>query len=393
MAEAWGFDFAPSFFRTQGIMHLIKYYSLNVDIFPVKKYFNKRNIMISKKLISNLAVFSTIGLILVACGGDNNNTPETITSNKYIGAGSVWDVSLESNNTFSINYRANPTSTSPDNTTEGNYTILPSGFLELEVNATTASTVSVGDKAYALEVPGYSLMLKRFGSNDVIPMITSGVCPSTTFTANYISIKEDDNTSDPSQDFFGMITYNPNSATSNFVVNSGYALMNNFNSTNPNHTLDGTCTNGIMSLPTAEIYLSVAGGAIAHTADGEVIFATPVDNNVTIASIVGTYSGIVYSNKTDETFPVKLVCDTAGVCTGSEIDITTDQNTTATVSINFTAANVPAPGFITGTINDGSGINNLACSVDLDAHNSGKNVMSCVREKNDFLSNILLVER
>ncbi len=365
-----------------------------------------------KRFILTTAIITTVGLLMVACGGDNkdkSSNQDTIYS--YVGAGGTnltltsannmpgrWDTTINStSNTFSIEYRLNPTSTSPDFDVNGTYITLPNNFLELNITSSSNSNVNNGDTAYALEVPGYALFVKPTGSGDTISMITSGTCPSS-LDANWINVKTNDDTSDANEDFFGTFTYD--SSTNDFDVPFGYALTNGFSSIAQSHDLNATCSNGILSITASngnvtKGYLSASGGAIAYHDLNDITIAIPKDN-ITLADINGTYSGFIYRNDSgNDQSAIKMVCDSTGNCTGYEID-RNDLNTSTSVTITYTTPNDPSTGFITGTLTDGgSTTSNVACSVDLDAGGSGKNVLNCALAKNGHtnLRNVILVQR
>jgi len=172
--------------------------------------------------------------------------------------------------------------------------------------------------------------------------------------------------------------------------------------------------------PDMYFYLTQNGGGIVHAdfsqvpasaphGSDNIFFAAPVETGTALSSLAGTYSGLVFDNSgtaVNAVLPVKLTCDTAGQCIGSEINADTD----ATVSgsdalISLVATDIPSAGFMTGTIdryNVGTATvsgtpGNLACAIDTNANSSGKNVMNCVAQSPDgtasSMFNVFFVQR
>lgn len=324
----------------------------------------------------------------------------------YNGPGSKWDVILNADNTFEVTVREN--ANSPIQlTVNGDYSRATSGFTLLTVDSATGNGApNQGDIAYALEVPGYAFMLRPLDADNdqITPMIESGACPSADFNANWVVVKKSNNApaNDATRDFFGTFSYD--ATLGGATIPSRFALASDFASLGSAGFSEGTCNEGLMFVDDAQMYLTSSGGGIVQTSisdedESNFIFALPQDTVNNIANLDGDYSGLLFdkshSDPADRISPVYLSC-LAGACTGQIVTDVTN-GTLSNETVNILLGNVvdtPSAGFVTGTIGAGS----LACMVDLDAANSGKNVVNCVGQspgsgQQDSMFNVLLVSR
>ena len=395
------------------------------------------------------------GLIVVACGGGSSPAPAAttpaaaVTSNTYIGAGSVWDVSINSDATFTIKHQL--TAALPiDMTILGTYTRLtPTGYLLLTVTSSTGTSAAQpnpGDQAYALEVPGYAFLLAPISATDdqIVAMVSAGACPSTTADLNWVAVKSGLAPNIATNEFFGSASYTPaagsGGASGNVGLGINYALTAGFPvANNAGAPMAGTCTAGVIHFPfqvtngvaagsaTATgqpdnyFYVTAAGGGILHsdfsqvpaaaptTGVDHIFFAVPVEVGTAVASLAGTYSGMVFDNTRatgNKTDFVKVTCDPLGQCIGTQINPTTDVSTPGSgVLISINAANSPSNGFFTGTI-DGYNTTtlavagtpgNIACAIDTNANGGTKNVINCTGQSPNGIGtsmfNVLLTQR
>ena len=361
--------------------------------------------MLYKKMILLSATCAT-ALLISACGGGESKKSggqQQITSNSYVGAGSLWNITLDSNNSFNIQYSIDSSGSPIDLDINGTYvTHASSKFKTLTINQASSPSGAIttppvsNDTGYGLEIPGYAFILKPSGSNEIISMVSAGVCPTASVYYNYVSVKSSEQVSDPTNGFFGKVAYdttvNQLQLLDKYALTSGNPAVNITNS-----DFNTTCSNGVVNFTAGgsniSMYLTQAGGGIIHSessnGDDEIYFGLPIEANASIADLSGVYSGIVYDNDNNDANPVKLTCDILGNCTGSEINITDDTNSSSVGIINLTAANDPLPGFFKGTV----GSDSLICGVDLDAGGSGKNVINCISNDNTSFKNVILVER
>lgn len=329
--------------------------------------------------------------IVSACNDtDVSSTSESsaAVSQAYNGPGSKWDFNLFEDNTFKITRRETP-SAPISLIVNGKYESLSSGFLLLTVtDALGEDAPKEGDKAWALEVPGYALLLKPIDdTNDqIIPMVTAGVCPTADFAANWVMVKKSDSAAadDADRDFFGEFQYTASSQEANLP--SRRALANSFQNGGFQALGSGACTEGLMTVSDGEMYLTVNGGAIVHTGvddptDSSFIFALTQKAITDVANLNGDYAGILFdqsSNSGEQIASVSMSCS-AGSCTASVVtDVVSGATSAETVTLTLNGTpDALATGIITGTINSG-GSGNLACMADINVLGSGKKMVSCV---------------
>lgn len=349
--------------------------------------------------------------MLVACGGSGSGSGSVTAGGdggvQYTGPGSKWDVTLETNGSFQITRRESPVDP-VTMTVEGTYERLDSGFLSLEVGSATGTDApSPGDMAWALEVPGYALLLKPVDSDQIIGMVTAGSCPSADVNAHWVMVKQRDgaSASDASTDYFGTFAFDYDTGTPSLP--SKYALTTGFPAvTDGGIDGSGSCDEGLMlvgDMPdTAAMYLTANGGAIVQTsiandADASFIFALQADD-VQTSALDGDYAGMLFDDNMSDGSkinPVALSCDT-GVCTGALVtDIETGATSSDTVTITMTGT--PGDSFISGTIEDSdSNTGNLVCMVDTSANGTDTDIVSCVGQSpgdNSQMFNVMFVSR
>ncbi len=358
--------------------------------------------------------------LIVACGGGSSDssgttTAATATVSSYAGPGSRWDVSLAGDGTFSITKREAPT-TPVVVTITGDYTELSSGFLKLTVGTVSADpgvdAPSVGDVGYALSVPGYVFILKPLDATDdqIIPMVSSGTCPSADIDANWVVVNVEDgvDASDAGTDFLGTFHFDVGTGTpslpARYSLSQNPVGMQNMNG--------GNCSDGVLVVDgEAEMYLTTNGGAIVRTGiatrndetDDTYIFGFAKETLGSVGAVAGDYAGLLFDGSQSagsQISPISITCDALGACTGTMVtDIEANTLSSETVTINLTTADNPDVGFITGTISDsspGSSAGNLSCMANIDAQGSGKNIVTCAGQSPGDptkLFNVLLVSK
>ncbi len=354
------------------------------------------------KLLGILLVVGSVGL-LEACSSSSDD--DDVVTLAYNGPGSKWDANLRSDGSFTIMRR--PTATSGVVlTVNGTYQRLGTGFVRFIVGSASGTDApSPGDEAWGIEVRGYALLLKPVDpTNDqLIPMINAGTCPSSDFSANWVLVRKGasyDATSN-ARDFFGTFDYT--AGTNTPALPARWALDNLFTAQGAGTITAGTCSNGVMVVADAEMYLTENGGAVVHTnlttpAESSFIYAlaqSPIGN---INNTDGNYAGILYHESAapgTKIRPVALSC-TAGTCTGNTVtDIVAGTPSADAVTVNLSGGvDVLADGFVTGTINAFAGSGNLACMADYDALGDGRKIVSCVGQSpgnNTQMFNVILV--
>ncbi len=354
-----------------------------------------------------LALGSLLALSGCGTGGSGSGSGSTQT---YTGAGSRWDVELASDNTFTITHRPSA-SGAVDMTVNGTYQALASGFLKLTVgSATGTGAPSPGDAGYALNVPGYVFILKPIdpNSDQIIPMIKSGSCPTGNMSANWVMVKADAgaDATDASRDFYGTFAFDTGTQTASLP--SRY----NFNQTDlgSQALASGTCKDGVLTVAGADMFLTDGAGAIVHLgvdtpndpADDQIVFGFARQSVGSVNALDGSYAGLLFDGSGgagSKIMPVAVSCS-SGSCTGNMVtDIDNNVLSSDSVTITLTTADNPSTGFVTGTIDSnqpGSTPGQLTCMVNLDAQGSGRNIMSCVGQSpgdNSQMFNVLLVSK
>ncbi|MEM7292611.1 MAG: hypothetical protein AAF420_04320 [Pseudomonadota bacterium] len=333
------------------------------------------------------------GIIIVsvaACGGSDSGTTEA-TQTRYNGPGSKWDFAFSSDSTFTITKRSDVSSPVLF-TVNGTWETSTTGFRILTVTDVEGTGgPSVGDRAWAIDVPGYALLLKPIeaGSDQVIPMVSAGDCPTETLNANWVIVKKANATdaTDSSRDFFGTYTYDANSGTANLPMRR--ALDNSFTDQGANGLGGVSCTNGLASVSDAQMYLTNNGGAIVHTQistpnDSSFIFALTQKAITNVANFDGNYAGMIFDgNYTvgDRVIPASMNC-TSGTCTGTLRAGPQDGAASSdpwTLTLSGTVDGL-GNGLITGTLRDDTSSNtgNAACMIDVNVLGTGARIVSCV---------------
>ena len=355
-----------------------------------------------KKTLAPLTV-AGLTATLIACGGGGSSDDDS-ASRDYAGAGSRWDVSLDdSDNTFTITRRINASS-GIIMTVNGSFQTLGNGFISMVVSdASGTDAPDPGDTAIGLEVEGYAFFLKPLDGDQVIPMISAGNCPTDDINANWVIVKKGSNpdASDPNRDFYGSFAYDTSTDTPSLPAQ--YSLTHAAYTGGSGIPGNGSCSDGVLEVTDAEMYLTANGGAIVHTnigtpSDSSIIFALPKKAISNISNASGSYAGLLFDGNDssgDQVQPVSVVCDASGSCSGTIInDVAANTLSVETVAINLSGTvDSPTQGFVTGDI-EGSG--NIACMLDGNVLGTGKKVMSCVGQSPGDptdMFNILLVSQ
>ena len=128
--------------------------------------------------------FLCIGVALSGCGG---SLTANSASHSYLGTqgpGDVWAWDLTGATYTATNQTLN-------HHYSGTKAVLPTGFLKLTVQNTDDPNVTVGQSAYALELPGTALILKMAGDDTKAPIIASSLGSDPTgpqVTFNFVAV-------------------------------------------------------------------------------------------------------------------------------------------------------------------------------------------------------------
>lgn len=355
-----------------------------------------------------------VASLLIACGSSSSTTAvtATTTSTNYNGPGSKWDVELVSDGNFTAVRRPDVNS-AVDMTVTGTYVTQSNGIIKLTVSSAvddsnnTLSSPANGDVAWGLNAPGYAFMLRPMdsSSDQLIPMVTSGACPSSDMSGNWVNVNmQSGRLATDNSDFFGTFNFDATNQQGNLP--GRYSLANPTSNLGSMALGTGSCSNGIMTISDGVMYLAT-NGAIVRTGtdtsgdetDDSFIFAFAQKAITDINNLDGTYGGMLFdgSNLSGQKInPVTMNCS-AGSCTATQLDtdLTTTLSGGATINLNAgSGVDQPGTGFVTGTVTDGSGTGNLSCMVDIDAAGTGKKIASCVGQSpgdTSKLFNVLFV--
>ena len=366
-----------------------------------------------KKGLLVVSVTALTGSLLLGCSGSSSSS--AVSGEDYNGPGSKWDLSLNDDGSFHIDHRPDINS-NIDYTVDGSFVRQASGFVTLSVTGGSGvDAPTPGSTAWALEVPGYAVMLKPVDGNQLVTMVKSGECPSEDFDANWVVVKQDRSGGDAdannaSRDFAGTFHFDFASQTPSLPIKK--SLAGSFNDLGAGTIDPGviTCEDGIMNIPGAAMYLTANGGAIVHTAgsdansetDDSFIFGLGQKTITHVNDADGNYAGMLFDdNMADgsKINPVSLSC-VSGSCTGTLVtDVVSGATSADTVTVTLSGSvndigGTSMNGFMTGTISDDVGTGNMMCMVDPDAVGSGKRIVSCVGQSpgnNNDMFNVLFV--
>ncbi|MCP5045067.1 MAG: hypothetical protein GY944_28895 [bacterium] len=341
-----------------------------------------------------LAVVSAAVLLAVGCKDGGGSSAELGGEGSYHGPGSYNTVDLNDDGTFLITISEEP-GAKVDLEVEGDFTRRASGFVELEVtDAKGRHAPDAGERAIALEVPGFAFLLKPLDEGgEIMPMVVAGECPNTTFTANWLvtSCSNADVACDATRtdlEFLGEFGYAEDTQTASLP--SAYALHDG--SAQSTHDIgSASCDDGIMEVDDARLFLTESGGAIVQISpdddDEEHHVVALPQEAIVAADLAGDYAGLVFDGSADESFPVNMTVAAGGMsATAYRVDpehLGRAVSGASVATLTFSSVNDVSgsgvDGFLTGTFTDGlSPATPLYCAAATDVVDSGKNVLLCI---------------
>lgn len=337
-------------------------------------------------------------LVAAGCGDEttssvpaqvsNDVPPGPVSMASYNGPGSNWEYDLHDDGTYQIIHSALP-GMSSDLSVSGDFQFTAQGFVSMTVDAASGSDApSTGSSLWALEIPGFALLLSPVSTADdnFIPMVQGDQCPNTDLSNNWINVRAtvDGDAASPEGSYFGSLAYRFSDGATSLV--SRFALSNGNPDQGSESLGNGYCRNGVVKTSTSDIYLSPTGSATVHVnaADqngGQIIFALPKTTISSISGLDGSYAGILSDDGAtagQKVSPVVVSCSN-GICTG---DIVTDVDTGTLAGQPFTvdlsgSVNVPGPGLTTGQLQMNGSTGNIGCMVDENLDNVGQRMISC----------------
>ena len=359
----------------------------------------------------------------VAAGGSTQDTTSGGTGNEdstavdadynYTGPGSFYDADINTDGTYSIQV-SEGVGQPVLFTISGSYTRLSTGFLRMlveDVQGSADDAPSVGDEALALEVPGFALLLRPLGGQDIIPMLVSGNCPTEDFDANWIIAQSPDvrDATDPERDWFGTFSYDYASASAFLPAKYNLATFADISESIPKELSATSCEQGRLTIAedansSVNMWLTDGGAIVEVLQDGqknETVLAM-LQRPMSMADLQGSYAAFVLQGppvepgtqggtssmgdagmapgEAPEPFPAVITLDDQGAGTGRAYDDVV-LGVTGDDGVEFAVGNPndPADGWLKGTIGNGEGgSGNLACSALTDAADSGKTVIFCI---------------
>jgi hypothetical protein len=368
---------------------------------------------VSKRHLAQAALIAAIA-VAAGCGEETIETTDiadpaqppaaaTPIAN-YSGPGSNWDIALNDDGSYAVSRSQMPGMDS-NLSISGVFQQTASGFVSMSIDASSgAEAPAQGETAWALEIPGYALLLGSVNTSDehFVTMVDGGQCPTSDLSGNWITVRAsaNDDTSSSGSGFFGSLDYNRSFGTT--VQTSRFALTNG-NPGQGEYSLGNEfCRDGIVTSSTSDIYLAPNGGVTVHVDaadldDGKFIFALPRTTIDSIADFDGSYAGVLSdegASAGNMVSPVVVSCSN-GICSGDYVtDVIAGTLAGQPFSIDLSGTiNVPGPGLTTGELTVGGVTGNIGCMVDLDTAGSGQRVISCAGQSptsNSSLVNLIL---
>ncbi len=360
---------------------------------------------------------------MIACGGSDTvggNDGKTGTVS-YAGPGSVRKMVMDNVAGTSVYTEAVNETSDPTLTINYTFARMDSGFIKYTVaNATGAGCPDVGTVVYGFEIPSMALLLKPMNGqdNNIIALVVSGTCPTTTFDANWIKFK-----AKPSSD--ASLSCNDNDGNcwfGTFKYKNGipslptrYSLGTNYDDCLDQKDITGSssqCSNGIMEVTQEDgkmfkIFLTEVGGGIVQVEANapdvtrkENVIAFP-QQTVTLADLAGEYYGLVFTmfpaSGSDYVYPVGgTIVDTT--MTGYKIDADTGVKETGTdVTFDLLTANSPSDGFIKVRARIDGGSQKMICqaATNVGPSENKKKILNCVSQDKNIAHyyNLMLVSK
>lgn len=278
----------------------------------------------------------------------------------YRGMGSVYDVVLGNDGTFTLEVREK-LGTPVTLTMNGIFQRLSSGFVQLTVtSARGPNAPTSGEQIYGLEVPGAFFVLKDMNAG-LTPMIIGDSCPTMDFTANWVTVRLGPSSDVSAINSYGTFDYE--AATGTLTNTSGYSFSDNGQTETDESLGSGTCSDGIMSVDGMTVFLTSSGEAIIDRDHGEVAVAT-LQTPIESKDLKGNYLGGLIDHGSGLGFPFQLEMDGEGRGQGQRItDWRTGETGSPVISFEFSNENVPQDGFIQVSFNISFNSLQMTCSV------------------------------
>ncbi len=310
-----------------------------------------------------LCLFLVPAAGLPACGGGGGGaTPDA--ARDYVGTqspGDLWTWSVLPGGTWSA---ANSTL---GYTYAGTWTTLPSSYLELTITETTEPGASVGDKAYALEVPDTALVVKPAGagSNLIIAARLGACAAGPTLALNWVEVT-DATWDDATSDAYGVAAVTVSGATWTGSVDAWLLDGTSLGSdTMPTFSCSGGVVRNVAA-PSEVIALAPTGAFISDNGPGGggVMGMTVPPAPIVLADLVAAgreYRAFQYKDASSGSDDSRASWARAGegrLTAGDYKDIVLNlEDNLSTATITFDSQ--PLPGIVRGTLDDGAGSSDI----------------------------------
>lgn len=329
-----------------------------------------------------------LGSVLYGC---NSNSDNDDTSTTYNGAGSRWELIINNDATCVIKEKDSGINLNAD------CNALESGFTKVTVHTVTGTTdIAVDDTTYGFELPGFMLPFVAFNEDKLIPTVVGGTCPSSDIQHNVIISYAKGNTAESNFDGWGNFGYwntDNNRLTVNVYQRDG-TLNNQFTT---DFTVSDFCDKGETYLEpnmadeepaTTTAYWTDGGGIIWNQASAtddrvENDFMIPVETGLTDltgGAANGDYLGYKVTGNGQVSIGYSNVAVYASINNGTltitPVNPETGEATGATGDTVVLSNNIN-DGLFNGTLTTPAGEEGIGCAFDLNASDSGSNVVMC----------------
>ena len=371
--------------------------------------------MISKpNSLFAIALSTFFALALSSCSSDDDdstgtggdNEPTQSTSTTYNGAGSKWDLTINSDDSCSLSEEL------ADIAIEATCESLDSGFIKISVLSSSGDGApEVGATTYGFELSGYMLPFVSFSDKKLIPTVVAGECPTQDIKHNFIVAYARSNDADSDFDSWGTFGHWQSNSDAKTLTVEIYRrdgsrpsegedsdgedtvtmAMDLSTFCTDGETYDDTVNEEDSYSATTTAYWTKSGGLIWHQEGHhdqriENDFMIPYDDGISqLSQLDGDYIGYTISGngQTSYTSTPVSVSATNGVFALKQLDV--EANSVANYSHSeFTLSSEleGTKGLFTGQITQYDAkvaieAEGLGCAVDLNAGDSGKNVIIC----------------
>ena len=317
----------------------------------------------------------------------------------YSGPGSLYDITLSGDGTFDLTI-ATTVGESPHTQASGTYMRLGNGFVEfafVEVMTSEVDVPQAGSTLLAVELEGMAMFLWPSTGAELIPMLVSGECPTTGYSANWLVMQGHQDEADQNRDFWGQFDYTHADSTVDVFEKRNLSMLDA--SGYPDDQLtDIECATGTLKLEeqgmhVGNVWLTQVGGAIVETFDDtgvrdSSIVALPA-TSTTGERVAGTYATLLVQAGDTEKPIIAARAELTSDGSGSLFEVT-DVHTGAFsepgIPLQLTNPNQPGPGWWTGTMGEAPQTGNMTCSA---VHEASSSLVACLAQNPDDASQLM----